>query len=553
MKELKSYLVLVLTLIKSFVGTGIIFLPGTFRISGILCGNLLSGIVCILAILSLRFLIKCCSENENLSDLGERVWGKAGLLLIDSSIFFSQLGFSTIYIIFIAHSVQEIIYSVSNCQIEISILKLICVQMVIYLPFIFLRDIGNLSFPNTLANISVFSVLGVIIYYSRENILKNPIDRPNILYEGNIYGAGLVLGTSAFNFEGVALILPIRNSTPKHILNKFSSIMTFTMIFIGLFSNFFASLVYYSFGEDTSSPVTENILNPKTKLISLLFYSIAITFSVPLQLYPSIEISERYLFRNLKKTSKKEVGSGVIELTLNDKVRLTNNSHEKNTNNNCFNGDITYSKVSIESESSYTNLQLNISGNNVYRNNTLLGNNRIINNQNITDCLINENGENVNDINLKSKFNETKKSSNDYIGNVEMVLMNNCNINCNNNNINEHTDDSTEKNDGENGFKRSLLRALLAYSLVLFCGTMAYYFEEELSSFVTIIGGLLCVPLAFVYPPMFYYKLNKKQISLQRNVFLLFLVVIGSFVSVVSVTMGVLTWETNTRTITCVI
>ncbi|KAH8739773.1 ABC transporter [Cryptosporidium ryanae] len=557
MKVLKSHFLLVFTLIKSFVGTGIIFLPGTFRVSGILCGNLLSGIVCILAILSLRLLIKCCDESENLSDLGKKIWGKTGLLLIDSSIFFSQLGFSTIYMIFIAHSVQQIIYSVSNCQIEISILKLICMQMIIYLPFVFLRDIGNLSFPNILANISVFSVLGVIIYYSSENILKNSIGRPNILDKGNIYGAGLVLGTSAFNFEGIALILPIRNSTPKLILNRFPSIMTFTMVFIGLFSNFFATLVYYSFGEDTSSPVTENILNPRIKLISLILYSIAITFSVPLQLYPSMKIAERYLFSNsINSKAQIEDGLGKRVLVLDEEVKHKNNKY--------FSNDLIYSQVS-STENNRSNIGFNTnSSNKLLKSSTLPGNNKKTKDQNILNCNLSSNNENFNERNFsksETKLSLNRESRNECIdnenkiGNVEMILMDSCNIDNYNNNsdLNNQTVNNIQEVTQELGFKKSFLRAVLAYSLVLFCGTMAYCFEEELSNFVTITGGLLCVPLAFVYPPMFYYKLNKNRISLTERIFLSFLVLIGSFVSITSVTMAVLTWETSTRTVACVI
>ncbi|OII75043.1 ABC amino acid transporter [Cryptosporidium ubiquitum] len=597
MKRVRPCLRIVVTLVKSFIGTGIIFLPGSFRVSGIVSGNILSTLVCILAIISIRLLVKCCQGKETLGELAERVWGRSGLILVDSSIFFSQLGFSTVYIIFVSQNIQEIIYSISSCQIEIPILKLICFQMVIYLPFIFLRDIENLGFPSVLANISVFSVLGVIIYYGVQNLERYPLARPQISRFGSIYGAGLVLGTSAFNYEGIALILPIRSSTPEYLIQAFPTIITFTMIMIGIFSNFFASFVYYSFGDDTASPVTENILNPKAKIISLIIYSSAIMFSVPLQLFPSMAIIEKYLFQikasymkrktleNLNKIGSKPVPKTVEEASrkeIMEEALMITDKHEKEFSTKNIRINPTTINSVRTSKLSFSSSPLKNSENISTFQNSLFSTSKMIQLVPISENWDSPIGNKVVyspmessapsrkvgtlDTKRQQKF-EKRVVNEDLKGNV----CNSIHGDVNNRIISkkdkkEYLDEQEIEDEGtqivelnqnrlissRSKFYHSVLRALVSYSLVLLCGTLAYNFEDELGSFVTITGGLLCVPIAFVYPPLFYFSLNKERISKTRRLFIGFMVFIGSVISFTSVTMAILSWETNRRNLVCI-
>lgn len=596
MKKIRPCLRIVVTLVKSFIGTGIIFLPGSFRASGIVIGNILSTLVCILAIISIRLLIKCCQGKETLGELAERVWGKSGLILVDSSIFFSQLGFSTVYIIFVSHNIQEIIYSISSCQIEIPILKLICFQMVIYLPFIFLRDIENLGFPSVLANFSVFSVLGVIIYYGIQNLEKYPLVRPEISRFGSIYGAGLVLGTSAFNYEGIALILPIRSSAPELLIQAFPKILTLTMIMIGIFSNFFASFVYYSFGDDTASPVTGNILNPKAKIISLIIYSSAIMFSVPLQLFPSMAIVEKYLFQikvsfmkrktleNLNKIRADTVSKSVEDIYRKEIIEAFMMTDDYNREFSSRNIRINPTSLNVvrTSQLNFSSSSSKNSENISAFQNGLFSTSKMIQlmpiSENWDSPIKNEVVYSPMENSGSSKKVETLDEKRQQRSDKRMVSKGLETSVCSshgdiNNRITTRKDkkeclDELEIEDyggqmvdlnhnrvigSRSKFYHSVLKALVSYSLVLLCGTLAYNFEDELGSFVTITGGLLCVPIAFVYPPLFYFSLNKEKISEARRLFIMFMVFIGSVISFTSVTMAILSWETNPRGLVCII
>lgn len=594
MRRVRPCLRIVITLVKSFIGTGIIFLPGSFRVSGIISGNILSALVCVLAVISIRLLIKCCQGKETLGELAERVWGRSGLILVDASIFFSQLGFSTVYMIFVSHNIQEIIYSISSCQIEIPILKLICFQMVVYLPFIFLRDIENLGFPSVLANVSVFSVLGIIVYYGVQNLQRYPLGRPQISRLGNIYGAGLVLGTSAFNYEGIALVLPIRNSTPESLIRMFPAIITFSMVLIGIFSNFFASFVYYSFGDDTASPVTENILNPKAKIISLIVYSSAIMFSVPLQLFPSMGIIEKYVFQAKSPLVKKMLANlhKIKTASVSKVVEAPEGRHRKEAfvDTNGSEEDASAKNVRINPTRSVTReSQLGLSYPLVKKNsenvsalqNGLFSTSKVVQLVSISESWADSSspiaGKKVLYSPVDSSASKRKegldakgfqRSPARTVGRGDLGAGVREGMLGRPDRAEEYLDELEEtdhEGDQMSGLSRarvacsrptfhhSVLRALLSYSLVLLCGVLAYNFEDELGSFVTITGGLLCVPLAFVYPPLFYLSLNKDRVSVYERISIGILVLVGGVISFISVAMAILSWETNPRSLVCVI
>ncbi|KAJ1613744.1 ABC transporter [Cryptosporidium canis] len=593
MARVRSCLRIVATLVKSFIGTGIIFLPGSFRVSGIISGNICSALVCVLAIISVRLLVKCCQGKETLGELAERAWGRSGLILVDSSIFFSQLGFSTVYMIFVSHNIQEIIYSISSCQIEIPILKLICFQMVVYLPFVFLRDIENLAFPSVLANVSVFSVLGVIIYHGFQNLQRYPLGRPQVSRLGNVYGAGLVLGTSAFNYEGISLILPIRNSTPEHLVGTFPRIVTLSMIMIGVFSNFFASLVYYSFGDDTASPVTENILNPKAKVISLIIYSSAIMFSVPLQLFPPMGIIEKYLFQ-IKTPFLRRILANITKIKIGSSRRAIESSEVVGRKEVLMDQDLQREEISPRSIKTnpcgsaakmpplgYPSALVKSSENVSAFQNTLFSTSKVIQLVSISENWDSPIGKKVAYSPVESSDSKITESLEARESPPSMSIVTkersgtrvdgeDCDTTSTRHKGKSKLRGSTKEPgmedeedrmaglnqrgtmDARLKFQHSVLRALISYSLVLLCGALAYNFEDELGSFVTITGGLLCVPLAFVYPPLFYLSIRKDLVSNSRRIFIWLLVVIGCVISFTSIAMAILSWETNPRSLVCI-
>lgn len=100
------------TLLKGFVGTGILFLPNGFYNGGwafATCSLLFS--MC-LTLTSMYLLLKVADKfEESYSQLGMRSLGPIGKYICDITLALSQTGFVTVHIVFISQNLNEILYS----------------------------------------------------------------------------------------------------------------------------------------------------------------------------------------------------------------------------------------------------------------------------------------------------------------------------------------------------------------------------------------------------------------------------------------------------------
>lgn len=154
----------VLILLKSFVGTGVLFLPRAF-----LNGGMLFSFVVLLAVSSLSyycFLLLTTSRLKlggSFADMGEMMYGKSMRTLINASLVISQIGFSSAYIVFTSENLRAFILAVSDCKTYIDIKLMILMQLIVFLPLSLYRNLNNISVVVYIADI--FIVLGLIYLY----------------------------------------------------------------------------------------------------------------------------------------------------------------------------------------------------------------------------------------------------------------------------------------------------------------------------------------------------------------------------------------------------
>ncbi|KAF2186038.1 hypothetical protein K469DRAFT_664525 [Zopfia rhizophila CBS 207.26] len=51
-------------------------------------------------------------------------------------------------------------------------------------------------------------------------------------------------------------------------------------------------------------------------------------------------------------------------------------------------------------------------------------------------------------------------------------------------------------------WKKNIFR----FSIVVMCGLIAWAGADDLEKFITLVGSIACIPLVYIYPPMFHYK-----------------------------------------------
>ena len=282
-----------LLLLKSFVGTGVLFLPRAYLNGGMLFSNLvLLGVAalsyyCFILLVNTRLKVPA-----SFGDMGGLIYGEWMRRLILTSVALSQIGFVSAYIVFTSESMQAFILAVSNCKSWIDIKYMVLMQLIIFLPLSLIRDITKLG--GTAIAADAFILLGLLYigYYDIRTLHTNGLSDIAMF---NPQDWTLFIGTAIFTFEGVGLIIPIQESMKQP--TKFPSVLAGVMVFITLLFTVMGAISYAAFGSATKTVVLLNLPQDSHFVNTVqLLYSLAILLSTPLQLFPAIRILETGLF-----------------------------------------------------------------------------------------------------------------------------------------------------------------------------------------------------------------------------------------------------------------
>lgn len=281
-----------LLLLKSFVGTGVLFLPRAFLNGGMLFSSVVLVTVSSLSYYCFILLVRTRLKIDgSFGDMGGQLYGKHMRRIILASVALSQFGFVSAYFVFVSANLQAFVTAVSNCQTFIAIKFLILIQLVIFMPLSLIRDISKLAFTALIAD--VFILLGLIYLYgySINHILGQGVADIKAF---NPMSWTLFVGTAIFTFEGIGLIIPIQESMKRP--QKFPLVLGITMVIVTTIFLSMGVLGYATFGSATETVVILNL--PQDKFVNGIqfLYAIAILLSTPLQLFPAIRILENELF-----------------------------------------------------------------------------------------------------------------------------------------------------------------------------------------------------------------------------------------------------------------
>jgi proton-coupled amino acid transporter len=284
----------VLLLLKSFVGTGVLFLPKAYLNGGMLFSNIVLLFVATLSYYCFVLLVNTrLRVDGSFGDIGGILYGKWMRSIILFSIVISQIGFVAAYIVFTSENLQAFIHVVSHCKTFIPIKYLILMQMVVFLPFSLMRDITKLGFTALIADAFILIGLVYLYYYDIFTLVKQHGVADIVNFNPKDWT--LFIGTAIFTFEGIGLIIPIQESmkNPK----KFPPVLGLVMIIITVVFLSMGALSYAAYGSATETVVILNLPQDDKMVNGVQFlYSLAILLSTPLQIFPAIRITENELF-----------------------------------------------------------------------------------------------------------------------------------------------------------------------------------------------------------------------------------------------------------------
>ncbi|KAJ2692205.1 hypothetical protein H4R19_006202, partial [Coemansia spiralis] len=281
-------------LIKAFVGTGVLVLPRAFYNGGLLTSCVLMVAVawyawhCILLLAEVYLRI----GGGSYSDIGLRLYGRWMQYAVTSSIVLAQIGGCCAYTIFVAQNWRSVFNALGGHRVQLSTEFWIVVQAAVFVPLALIRQIRYFAPVALVANVLIIASLGYLLGFDVWHIATNG---PAPFANYNPARFPLLVGTAVYSFEGVTLVIPILESLRDK--RSFARVLTIAVaLCLGLFVGV-GSLSYLTFGEHVNPVVLLNLPDTSawTLLVQLL-YSIAILFSMPLQLFPAVKIMEAMMF-----------------------------------------------------------------------------------------------------------------------------------------------------------------------------------------------------------------------------------------------------------------
>ncbi|TDH72350.1 hypothetical protein CCR75_000998 [Bremia lactucae] len=302
----------VFTILKSFIGSGILFLPKGFQNGGMLFSLAALSISAALSGFCMLRLTDCSDlllrkgrTNVSYGLVGEKAFGKLGRVAVNTSLVLSQTGFCCSYLIFVEKNIGEVILAAFGIErtTASSSLTLILLQILLYTPLSWVRRIEYFALTNLVADLLILFGIAYIISYTVETLHDAP---PNSATWENFNPTSwaMLLGTAVYCFEGIGLVLPIYDAMDDDIKHKFPRILSFTMLFLVTLFSVFAGLVYAAFGQNTQSVVTLNLPSAQVSIATMtvqITYSLALVFTYPLMLYPVVKILEGYFFPEFRR------------------------------------------------------------------------------------------------------------------------------------------------------------------------------------------------------------------------------------------------------------
>ncbi|KAF9918051.1 neutral amino acid transporter [Lobosporangium transversale] len=297
-EELISFSKAVGMLFKTFIASGILFLPNAFKNGGILFAPIFMTLIAILCLHSFLLLVQCRELHPgSYGDIGQRFYGRWMRYIVLFAIAISQFGFCCGYCIFFAQQFAIVVKSLGGADLDKIVW--IAIFFVILIPFTLLRNIGKLGFSTLVADLCI--IVGLIYLYTydiKELVINQGSPTPLRLFNSNDFG--VFIGTAVFSYEGIGMVIPICGSmaNPK----QFPRALTIVLAVVCVLLVSFGVLGYAAYGDQVHTIVLDNLPNntggeKAGKNAIQLLYIIAIYLTTPLMLFPCIRIVEHAVFK----------------------------------------------------------------------------------------------------------------------------------------------------------------------------------------------------------------------------------------------------------------
>ena len=296
----------VFAIFKSFVGTGVLFVPRGFYNAGWLAASislLVIGFICTMCIINLlktkEILIKKGYRVGSFGEIGLHASGPKAKLLIEICVLASQLGFCCAYNVFIAKNLSEFsaqFVGEGGAPVPEWLIMVICVPFLT--PLTWVRQLKYFAITNLIADAIILFTIIAIFCVDFVTLGENGVADIQAFNPSNFL---MFFGTAVYAFEGIAMVIPIEQSMKEK--KKLPLIMLVCMTSFVVILVFFGLFNYAAFGEGVASIITLNLSGGLKDTVSV-GYSLAVFCSFPLMIFPAIKIIERQFYKDRRSGKK---------------------------------------------------------------------------------------------------------------------------------------------------------------------------------------------------------------------------------------------------------
>ncbi|XP_022208913.2 proton-coupled amino acid transporter 1 [Drosophila obscura] len=299
-----SYLETIVHLFKGNIGPGLFAMGDAFKNGGLLVAPLLTVVIAVVSIHCQHVLIACSKKMRDLrgdavcADYAQTVemcfesgpvklrgWSRTMGRLVDIFICVTQLGFCCIYFVFISTNVKQILQAYS-IDLDVHLVMLLA-----FVPVLLSSLITNLKWltpVSMIANVCMVLGLAITLYYALKDGLPEVRERA---YWTSGSQLALFFGTAIFAFEGIALVMPLKNAMRKP--GQFESqlgVLNVGMFLVSVMFMFAGSVGYMKWGEDVGGSLTLNLGDSILAQAVKLMVSTGVLLGYPLQFFVAIQI-----------------------------------------------------------------------------------------------------------------------------------------------------------------------------------------------------------------------------------------------------------------------
>ena len=306
------------TIFKGFVATGILYVPKDFYNGGYIFTpiTLIASLVVTLYCSKLLLQVNERLGGGDFPTMGFKAYGKPGKIFVQIVLVASQFGFCTAYVYFIASQIGGkggVIPCISgddDCKGGVEINKWIWMPicMLIYIPLVMVRKIEVFAATHAFGDAMIIITLIVLFGYASASLANNGPEFSDIKPVGALWADAI--GFSVYTYEGIGVILPIREVTAdKQNYYKLLCITVTMIAMLYVLLGEFTAIAWGNKPEFQDLPLITSCLPQKdvvTYIVKILF-SFNLFFSYPLVIHPANIVIESWFFESWPKTRKRQM------------------------------------------------------------------------------------------------------------------------------------------------------------------------------------------------------------------------------------------------------